>query len=359
MTPGGCTTATSESRTQGRLAFQTVDAAAAEILLLRAEELSPRLRGADGAAAGAELEAAYPDISAALEWFVAQRDADRALRMTNALYRYWLTRKEFEEGARWFGLALALPGGEERRRAEASVLAGFMPFWMGQDDRAAELFTAGLDVARRIGMTNVVSQALGGLSRIALRTDVGRGRALAREALDVSDAASDALGQSNALHLLGVGAQMAGDLAEARTWMTRRLALERANGNDFLAASEAANLSMVERQLGDLDAAEDLAREALRISERIGEEFTKPFAIAGLAAIAFERRNFERSALLIGAAEAMLEAKGMAWPPDEAPHHDRLIAQLPKAVGDEAFERDREAGRAMMVAEAVAAALGT
>ena len=83
----------------------------------------------------------------------------------------------------------------------------------------------------------------------------------------MSDAAADEAGRSNALHLLGVGAQIAGDLPEARDWMTQRLALVRREGNEFLVASEASNLSMVERQLGNLDAAESLAREALGISE--------------------------------------------------------------------------------------------
>ena len=81
----------------------------------------------------------------------------------------------------------------------------------------------------------------------------------------MSEAAADEPGRSNALHLLGVGAQIAGDLPEARDWMTQRLALVRSIGNDFLVASEASNLSMVERQLGNLDAAEELAREALEI----------------------------------------------------------------------------------------------
>ena len=99
----------------------------------------------------------------------------------------------------------------------------------------------------------LISQALGGLARVALRTDVPEGRRLAHEALEVSEAAGDEGGRSNALHLLGVGAQIAGDLPEARDWMTKRLALVRSLGNDFLVASEASNLSMVERQLGNLD----------------------------------------------------------------------------------------------------------
>src|SRR6185295_6960499 len=142
----------------------------------------------------------------------------------------------------------------------------------------------------------LTSQALGGLGRVALRTDVPEARRLAHEALDVSTAAGDETGRSNALHLLGVGAQIAGDLLEARDWMTERLALVRATDNEFLVASEAANLGMVERQLGNLAEAEALDREALVIGERIGDHFTRPFAISGLACIALDRGRHVRAA---------------------------------------------------------------
>ena len=125
----------------------------------------------------------------------------------------------------------------------------------------------------------------------------------------------------------------------------------------FLVASEASNLSMVERQLGNLDAAEELAREALVVGRRIGDEFTKPFAISGLAAIATKRGEGERAATLLGAAEAMMEAQKMEWPPDERPHYEHMLAELPKAMGAAEFARARKAGQLMASAEAVAFAL--
>jgi non-specific serine/threonine protein kinase len=232
-----------------------------------------------------------------------------------------------------------------------------MPFWMGDDERAAELFGDALDTARRLGDAPLTSQALGGLARVALRADVAEGRRLAGEALAVSDAANDEAGRSNALHLLGVGAQIAGDLLEARDWMTQRLALVRGTGNQFLIASEACNLSMVERQLGNLDAAGALAREALEIESRTGDQFTTPFAISGLASIATERGEFERAATLVGAAEAIMEAQGMAWPPDERPHYELLLATLPEAMGSDAFELARTRGRGLTTRAAVELAL--
>jgi non-specific serine/threonine protein kinase len=115
---------------------------------------------------------------------------------------------------------------------------------------------------------------------------------------------------------------------------------------------------MVERQLGNLDTAEALAREALETCERIGDQFTRPFAISGLAAIATDRREFERAATLVGAAESIMEARHMAWPPDERPHYERMLAVLPEAMGSAEFDRVRARGHSMTAREAVEIALG-
>jgi tetratricopeptide (TPR) repeat protein len=335
-----------------------MEAIRAQAILDLAEDLSPRLREADARAALDELERNHDDLVAAMAWFVDQRQIDEALRLANALYRYWITQQKFAEGADWFDRVLAAPGGDMRRRGSAHNYAGFMPFWMGEDDRAADHFNRGLAIGRELDDAPMISQALGGLARVALRTDVPEGRRLAAEALAVSDAAGDEAGRSNALHLLGVGAQIAGDLEEARRWMSQRLALVRASGNEFLVASEAANLSMVERQLGRLDEAEALAREALEICVRIGDQFTRPFAISGLAAIATARGQFERAATLVGAAESIMEAQDMAWPPDERPHYERMLAVLPEAMGAARFEEARLTGHGMAPRDAVGYALG-
>ena len=48
----------------------------------------------------------------------------------------------------------------------------------------------------------------------------------------------------------------------------------------------------------------------------------------------------------------------MAWPPDERPHYERLLAVLPETMGTAEFGRARAAGRSMATEDAVAFALG-
>jgi tetratricopeptide (TPR) repeat protein len=335
-----------------------LDSAKAVSLLNLAEKASPQLTGPTAKGALERLEEHSDDLLLAIGWFVDEGRADEALRLTNALYRLWITQRRFEEGDRWFARVLESGDGDELLRGRASYYAGFMPFWMGDDDAARSRFSQALEIGSRLDDAPLISQALGGLSRVAQRTDVAEGRRLAHDALEASEAAGDEPGRSNALHLLGVGAQIAGDLPEARTWMTQRLALVRSLGNEFLVASEASNLSMVERQLGNLDVADELARETLEIGRRIGDDFTKPFAVTGLAAIATERGDHERAATLVGAAETMMESQKMEWPPDERPHYERMLNELPKAMGAAEFERARAVGQSMHSDDAVDLALG-
>jgi tetratricopeptide (TPR) repeat protein len=334
-----------------------VDEASALSLLATAEAAAPELTGPAGKRTIERLETRTDELGSAISWFVDAGRPDEALRLANALHRFWITTRGFADGDRWFGTVLASGEGDAGLRGRAYLNAGFMPFWMGDDRRATDLFERALDVGRATDDPPLVSQALGGLARVALRTDVPEGRRLAREALDVSVAARDESGRSNALHLLGVGAQIDGDLVEARDWMTQRLALVRPTGNDFLIASEACNLSMVERQLGDLDGAEALAREALEIEHRSGTRFTTPFALSGLAAIAVERGDLERAATLLGAAEAAMEVTQMAWPPDEQPHYERTLATLSSGMDPRGFARSRAIGRGMPMDGAVQYAL--
>jgi hypothetical protein len=53
-----------------------------------------------------------------------------------------------------------------------------------------------------------------------------------------------------------------------------------------------------------------------------------------------------------------MEAQHMAWPPDERPHYDRMLAILPDAMGAAEFERARTAGRGMTPTAVFAVAVG-
>jgi tetratricopeptide (TPR) repeat protein len=334
-----------------------MDARAAEPLLELAETAGPGLAGLDRKAQFQQLEDRHDDLLAAMQWFLEEGRTDEAMRLAGALAPFWMATKRLDEGCEWFDRVLGSPGGEETNRGLACFEAGLLEFWRGDDDRAATLHDRALEIGRRIGEPTVTAVALTGLARIGLRSDISEARRLCREALLVTEGTTDRRGRSNAVHVLGVAAQMSGDLLEARELMTERMALARELGSYAGVASEAGNLSMVERQLGNLERADELAREALEIARQREDEWLFPYALNGLAAVAAERGELERAATLVGAAEAMMEAQGAAWPPDERPHYDRTVAKLADAMGSAEFERVRAAGQSLASHEAVELAL--
>lgn len=335
-----------------------MDSHTAIALLNFAEQAASALRGLDSKLTFQNLERQYADLLSALEWFIDEGRADDARSLATALSPFWMSTKRIEEGTVWLDRVLALPGGDDARRARAWYDAGYLAFWRGEDERSALLQNQALQLARRTNNSTVAALALVGLARIALRTNVDDARKLCREALAVTDGTSDQIGRSAAMHVMAVAAQMAGDFTEAGDLMRRRIALARDAGNFAVISVEAGNLSMVERQLGNLDAAEALAREALTIDYRRGDAMAIPWKVNGLAAVAAARGEFVRASTLVGIADGTLAAAGGAWPPDEREHYDRTVATLRRQLGDEAFERARSDGRSTDTQDAIDFALG-
>lgn len=147
---------------------------------------------------------------------------------------------------------------------------------------------------------------------------------------------------------------MAGDLPAARLLMSERLEVARSLDDLRGVSVEASNLSMVERQLGNLERAQDLAREALSIGDRQGDVFMIPYALNSLAAIAVDRGDLATAAQLLAAAEALQAQIGAEWPPDERPQFDRSREAARAGLSADEFERCWKAGGRMSLAEAVA-----
>jgi tetratricopeptide (TPR) repeat protein len=334
-----------------------MNAETAESLVTLAEEARTALPGLDGKAAMSRLEDRRPDLLDALEWLVEHGRADEAFRLASALVPFWMATKRIAEGDNWFERVLAMRGGEEARRARGLFDHGYLIFWAGQYERSAALQDEALDLARRVNDPTVIALALGGLARLALRTDVEAAKRLLREAIAVTEGTSDRIGRSGAMHVLAVAAQMSGEFDDARRLMSERIRLARDTGNYATIASECGNLSMVERQLGNLDAAEALSREALELSNRRGDELATAWMVNGLAAVKAAQGDVERAATLLGFADVAMERAGGEWPPDERIQYDETVSLLTAKLEPRIFEAARARGTAMTTAEGVEFAL--
>jgi tetratricopeptide (TPR) repeat protein len=319
-----------------------------------AEAADAGLKGTDARAWRDRLEGSIDELRGAFE-MLTDRDPSAALRMAACVAGFWTLTSRIPEGRAWLDRASAAVDPDDPTLPRALYENALLAFWHGDDDASRSLLARSLEVARGRKDATGEAVALCGMARIALRDgDLDRARGLCEEALERVEGTDDKLGRSNALHVLGVTAQMRGEMDQAAQFMNRRLHLARELNHLSSVASEAGNLSVVERQRGNLERATELALEALQITERRGDEWMLPYNLNSLAGISAARRDFGRSAVLLGAAAGLMEKMGTAWPPDEKPHFERTTAAAAAALAEPDFDRAWLQGGRMSPPEAIA-----
>lgn len=254
---------------------------------------------------------------------------------------------------------MASPTVSDASRASALHEHGYLVFWAGRYELAEQRFTDSLALAQTLGDSSLQALALAGMARVALNTDVDEAVRLLRRAVGVTEGLAESdPGRSSALHVLGVALQMSGDLEGARQVMAARLSMGRSTGDEFVVWVESANLSMVERRLGNLERAEELASQALAIDAGRGSEMSIAWTINSVAAVAAAKRNYERAATLNAMAAAMLERAGGEWPPDEREQYEETLDAVTAGLSHDVLATARARGAAMSLPQGVAYALG-
>lgn len=334
-----------------------MDAEIAESLIVAAEEARAAMRRGENAAGLEAFEAGYADMREALDWCLDHGRADDAFRLSAAMTQFWMASKRVEEGMTWLERALGTGQGSDGARARGLHDFGYLAFFSGGYDAAERSFAESRELAERAGDRNVVALALAGSARVKLNDDPTAAVGLLREAMAITKDLPDSPGRSSAEHVLGVALQLSGDLAGARDVMAERLRHARETGNAFAVFVEAANLSMVERKLNHLDAAEALSREALRIVTSKNDQIAIPWVINGLAAVTAANGRHERAAMLIAIAETLLARAGGEWPADEREQYEETLVAVTAELPPPELARVRAAADVMTLDQAVAFAL--
>lgn len=334
-----------------------MDLETAKLHLNFAEINAPAMNGLASKVIFREFTGQHENFRSAISWFFEHGYMDETFRFIGTLIPYWMRTGRIEEGLALLEKALSKPGGSNTLRGRASFDAGYLLFWKGEYERAGQMHSDALAFGRRTKNPTVIAMALTGFARISLKSDLVEARRYCLEALDVTNGTQDQLGRSNAIHVLGVVAQMMGDLTEAHRLMKQRIKLAQKLGNYAVVSSEMGNLSMVERQLGNLDEAEALSRQALEIDYQRGDELAIPWKVNGLISVAVDREAYKHAAILIGIADTAMKISGGQWPPDEFIHYEHSVAALEKEMGFELFENFRRQGRRMAFPQAMDYAL--
>jgi non-specific serine/threonine protein kinase len=319
----------------------------------------PGLCGSEEGAWRRRLAAEHDNLRAALAW-AAEHDPQLMMRLAGALWRFWWVH--LTEGRTWL---------------ERALVAG------GSD-----------------GPAPLRVKALGGASILAsMQGEVGRGAALAREAVVLAEQSGDHAGRVWGLLMLSFAGRCRGDheaaAADAEAAVAQAHALDEDDLPPFLRAFVLNRLGHEAYELGDWSRAEAVLEEAIERWRRLGNPWGIGVVLGKLADVAQARGDDARAAALyreslglwlghgnelgtveiltglarlaakgrpedavylFAAAEAIQVQIGLTLAPALRAKNERALAATRAELGEEVFAAAWAAGGALPLDQAIAEA---
>jgi predicted ATPase len=313
------------------------------------------------AAAAAEwlgrLNAELENLRRAIGW---ARDHDECLEveLVGAAWYFLYVRTLLREALNYVVHALETARSTSLDQAELLYGAGSVAFEMGDYAASQQWYEQLLEFGRARGDARLIAKSLAILAHVAFAgNDRERSRALYLDAADAARECGDVLALSIVASGLGEIALETGDAAAARTHHHCELELARELSNPRAEAIAFAALSRVALVERDTDKAAADLDSALRLANALGDKAGIIVCLMGSAEVAAQRGELARAARLLGAADGLSEELGFAPNPGQLEQEQR--ARIENALGDDAaLVTAQTEGRALMLDEAVAYALG-
>jgi len=308
------------------------------------------LAGPDCATWAARLEAAGADLDVALQW-AAENDDCLGLRMSAALWRWWLTSGRMAAGRGWLGRFLTpAPHQRDEVGGRAFCSAAVLAAENGDYPEAVRLATTALGIFDALGLRErsaFAATVLGSAHRY--QGDRDAARRCFQTAMELRAELGDRRGVSVATNNLALMALDDGDLAAARENLERSLVIKRQLGDQNSLAIGLVNLSDALIRMGDLDASRRALDEVAELAEGLGNPQVSGLLEANRGFLAAEQDRWAESADHYRAAALAHEEGGQA--------HDIVVALTGLGRAVHRLGHPDEAARHLRAAEALAAGI--
>jgi non-specific serine/threonine protein kinase len=370
--------------------------------LALAVNADPNLAGPEQGTWLQRLEDEYDNLRSALEYCLgAASGSDAGLRLCAALHWFWIMRGYRAEGLDWCERVLGIEAVDKRtpERAMALEAAGILAYHLGDFPVAGAYHEDSLAIARELSDEKGMARAAISLGDLRLRQgDPVAAKAMCEEALAISRNLADpwltqqslnglgnvagsmgehrmaqslyeeslAIARKRAdrvriailLNNLGYGAFLQGEYSAARARHEESLTIRRELKDPGGIAYSLSGLGDVALQQGDYSAAGVFVREALSLRRELGDKMGIVELLEKQAAVIGAIANPLHAAHIGGAAERLREEIGFPLTTDERLHHDRHMAAVRAALGDDAaFNRAWQEGRGISPEQAIELAL--
>lgn len=343
------------------------------------------------------LDYEHDNVRATLEWVCETGNGECGLLLGAGLWRYWQTRGHLTESRRWMSAIEELPGATVRSARRAAFLFGLarMMFHQGDYEFARAKFSESHDIALE---TEDYQYAAGSLMQLGtidvLQGDYESARQHFDAGLAMRRARDDTWGTAMAVMIRGRMAELNGEFADARalfqeafsvfrelqyqpgearaTYHLGNLAVHEQRFDEAFILFERSlktmrefgdlegigvallNIGLARWMHGDLTAAQEAIAEATVCFQELG---TPPWIAACFevfAAISDSQGQHALAVQMAALAAEIRSARNTPIPPIHRARHEHLLADLRRALGNEAYVLAWEQGRMLALEQAVA-----
>jgi predicted ATPase/class 3 adenylate cyclase len=278
----------------------------ADYFLALAEEAKEQLQGPDQSVWLERLERDVNNLRSALRWFleraqdenVLKSEAEKSgLRMASALVRFWDTHGYLTEGHRWLSEMLGISDVTYKERVDALIgLAWFAMRLSGVSDMR-QYYEQGLNLARSLGYTTGMAQALDGLAYAHQLggADDAMVQDLHSESLLLWRQLGDQRGIASALGPLAHRAAARYEFDEATTLFSESRSLFQEVGDQREVAGALWNLGQIELRRGRYEKSSDLFNQSLVIYRELKDTHGIATQLRCLAEVERAQGNLEKA----------------------------------------------------------------
>lgn len=286
-----------------------------------AEEAEPYLTSAEEGKWLERLQRDHENLRAALHWSLERRkgvlddDAEVALRLAGALWRFWWARGFLNEGRSF--LARALSMSEQLRpsvRAKALNGAGMLAFYQDDYDTAEKLCGESLTLYRELDDRQGVATSLNLLGQIAAwRSNYQAAVSLEAESLALYRKIGDMWGIASSLGTLASVTITRGNFTQACVLAEEGLALFRESGNKWGIAFALHHLARGKFLQGIFATAREQGEESLAFFREVDDKGAIAYALTLLGQVALHQGDYAKAEMLLEESQALQKELVDRW----------------------------------------------
>ncbi|MBV9230170.1 MAG: tetratricopeptide repeat protein, partial [Chloroflexi bacterium] len=261
-----------------------------------AEKAASFLFGPEATTWFERLEREHENLRAALLWALEQERSGikLAVRLSDALHRFWTTRGYLAEGSTFLEqILIASEGSEAQVRAQALSSAIALAWHQEDYVRLEPLYKEQFSLCQRLGDRHKLSFCLLAMAGIAFHErNYTQSRSLAEQALVLSREQGLVYDIATNLMFLGRIASAQGDYARAEAFLQESLAVYRTLGYQGDVAWPLIYLARNAIMQGEHVYAHTLLEEALSLCREVGYKWGMAHALGFLGMLTLEQHNY-------------------------------------------------------------------